>query len=806
MQMDIDALKVYQVNDSRTVLKCNGDYVVSTTFDTTENLCRVELRSSELGGPLKLLREWQVAGASDIGDIVAVDQKTQTVFAAHKNSSNVSILFSDKGVHSVRKLTPIPFKSKIKDIVRVDASETNQSTDAMVVLSETSEIAVLRFDSSTVRCKHLMLSFSSPLAFVSKRPRSTLVLACTSSARIELRVVLLECSSSSEYKVHEHPVIRLPVLQLSKQNEREVTRPPGVLGCTIQPQSIFVLYETGELHAIRCTKYSALKHSGTLNGWWDDHVRMPHEQKPVVIDSPTAIFNLLSGPVTHQRNVDHGSNGGICALGDSYVVVAYARYSSIWDAAYHTDHGFVELDNVVQSVCASTEMGVVYLESDSTIHSLEFDLIANGGSLSLANAVKRKGSCARIVTGNSGPVKDTLLSAQPVSVSSMKTAANAGKNFSQLYEKHLLSAKEIDQQHMNRVLNRRITSDASVLQKLNESFVRNSDSRIQGDSSNPSDLGLTMLPSEQVAAVTVARCLVEITEGKVEFVAPLIDIVSTGSVSFETVMQVLAPVFSEFGVKVPSLTSMAAYLSRFETMYALEAVVSGVTDLPESELVRAAQFANRMYEVHRSKRSTLRKQGKKVNKRDMEKVKELGRKSRRVLLKCIVARADRAKLMESFRKIRQEDVKSLLTYFSEVIYSYQTRKDNPFPSRKPNAKSGTKPRTKAASIAYRGIGNWLDWSQLVGEGEHVEVLELKGCMEWTCMLLDAHFSSLLFDDKCRSLIQKLLVCVTEQRRVSESMAPLLGGLEHIQAKLPVPSFKPLYEVFKVELGTSRVYR
>lgn len=824
-QMDIDVHKIYQTEDSNTLLRCSGDYVVSSTFDPSENFCRVELRSCELGGTVKLVREWQVLGATDIGDVVAVDHCSQTVFAAHSDSANVSVLFSDKDVHSVRKVIPVPFSSKIAKIIRFDVNESIHVADAMVLLSETCEMAVLRFEApSSVRCTELKLSFSSPLATVSKRARNQLALACGGGTKVALRVIQFDFNASKETTVHEYPAIELPLPKEKTENNPEVIDPSSVLGCTIQPQSIFILYESGDLHAIRCPNFIPAVHRGNLNGWWLSQGTDPHERNPAPLHSTTAIFSLLSGLVTHRTKAKRGSVGGICALGDNYVVVAFARYSSVWDAAYHTDHGYVELSDVIQCVQSSAENGVVFLEAESKVHALEFDLEASGGRLSLADALKRKGSCSKIVTANSGPVKDTLLSAQPVSVSSLKTAANAGKNFSQLYEKHLSTAKTADEKRITRIVNRVITAKAVDLEKLNESFVRKGETLLRGKHGESSELFLTMLPSEQLAAVTVARCLIEITQGNFKFVVPLIDMLGAGSVAFETVMQELGPLGAEYGVKVQSLSSIAAYLCRIETMYALEAVVSAVPDLPESDIVRAAQFANRIYEGHNNQLDALQKQYGDVNRNSLprssraqiERSEELVKKARGLILKCVVARTDKNSLIDSFRKVRQEDVKSMLMFFSEVISAFRTRCSDPLANASANVETTNdeqtrnaivKPKTKAESAAYRGIENWLDSTPKSIERRTAEGEELKGCIAWTGMLLDAHLSSLFLDVNCHPLLASLHSCVTEQRRYSDMATRLIGCFEHIEAGLPVPRFKPLYEVFKIELGSGgRAYR
>ncbi len=109
-------------------------------------------------------------------------------------------------------------------------------------------------------------------------------------------------------------------------------------------------------------------------------------------------------------------------------------------------------------------------------------------------------------------------------------------------------------------------------------------------------------------------------------------------------------------------------------------------------------------------------------------------------------------------------------------------------------------RTEEECIAYRGVEHWLDTHQTSSvKGVVAESQELRGCIEWASLVLDAHLASLVLDEEGRKTVTLLLKSVSFQRQQSELVAPVIGALEHIQAAIPLPKHKPLYTVTQHEV-------
>ncbi len=561
--MDIEISKTWQAQDPNSVVRCCGDYIVVTTHTERNNLCCLQLYSASHASsqiPPRQVAEWQIPGAADLGHIVAVDSVNKIVYAAHNNSLNVSVLSvakANSGLSGARRAVAVPFSSRILGIVRFDACENAPGGDVIVVVSESAEIAVLQSNehSSGVSSFKTTLSFSSPVAAVSKYGKNSLVLTCVGDGYIDVRVILIEPSVTTRIcRTIEKPAIRLPLLIQEQKRAPKVF----VLGCMIQPQSIFVLYSDGTLHAILAKDYNTAVHQNTLNAWWSVSPPIPGKPDQALTLKPTSTFKLLPGPAREvgrsgQTYGETVAKGGICSLGDHYVVVAYGKYCSIWDSAYHGDHGYTQVKDSISSVQPSGDFGEVLLEADGNVYSMEMESIADKG-LTLAEAMKRKGCCDAIWRGSG---KETLLKSQPVLVNLLKTVAEAGGDFSRVFEQHLKGDDTDDAQRFSRIFMRGKTPTAKDLSLAIRPYVRESGKLRRGNRGSSSDLGLAKLPSQHIATACGARCLYEIFEGKFEFVVPFIDMVGTGVMSNDSVLASLSSWDMKQNYKTVNVTSVA---------------------------------------------------------------------------------------------------------------------------------------------------------------------------------------------------------------------------------------------------------
>lgn len=804
--MDIEVRKLLRPGDPSAIVRCSGDYIVVTTPGSTDTACRVELYTLLQNGAVSRVAEWQCPGASDLGEIVVVDSVNRAVYAAHRDSTNVTVLLPSaerQEISGAKKVIALPFDGKILDIVRFpgDASSTG---DSFAVVSESGQVTVLKGTSSLCALCKTSLSFSAPVAAVSHYGKNALVFTLRNEDVLDIRVVLLNLSSEADVcSTTEKPAIRITLPK----------RKAKLWGCTMQPRSIFLLFSDGTLEAVHAKSYNASLHQGTLGAWWVASAPTARAADTSYNFSPASNFKLSSG-IAHKGSARSKTKvkGSISALGDHYVAVAFGKHCSIWDAAFHADHGYTKLAQSISSVQTTSDVREVRLLNDTTVFSLRMNSISDKG-LSLAEAMRRKGSCDAIW---SGPGKASLLRAQPVTVNLMKTVSDAGGGFARTFDHQLKMNDGHDRAEIKRILSRMKTPTPADLLTAIHPYVKSSNGRLRrGKHGKASDLGLAKLPSTHLAASTCARCLYEVSEGNLGFVAPFIDMAGTGVVSNEAVMASLSDWGSKEDARAVSFTSISSILSKsHRTLYALEAAVVGVSDLPESDIVRCAQMATRSRRVVKHQIADLERQ--QEQEESGEKNKDLAlrkrkmnailRKAHRLLLRCVVARVDRAQLMDALRKIPQHDVRNMLLYLTDILEDFEPRRSDPFYTVKSKEQQALAKSANVLSwtddmyLEYRGVGNWLDEVEIGSvEGIVGENQELQGCIEWASLILDTHLASIVLDEEGRSAVQSLLKSVTFQRQQSEAMAPMAGALEHILSDVPLPKHKPLYTVTTEEV-------
>lgn len=372
--------------------------------------------------------------------------------------------------------------------------------------------------------------------------------------------------------------------------------------------------------------------------------------------------------------------------------------------------------------------------------------------LSLAEAL----STRVVVAGAARPTPTfTTTTTTPVATHWLKTASNAGTE--SLSESVLAADGDADAETLGaRVMDPDCTIDADALCAAVGRFRKH-------------DKTLTPLPAPWWACSVVTRCLYEVKNRRFAYLVPLVDLLALGVVSHAALQGFL----SRFAVLLAaddkiSTTSLAASLCHPEALHALEAALLCVPDLPETDVVRCAQYAIRLRRAAKRADDT---------KSTAEWRNTIHVKTHRVLMRCVVVAVDMVRLGKALNSIPMSDVKDMLNFFANVLSTMRTR----------DVKLCVQGDCKSPDN-YVGVNRWLDDD--LSESQNVcERKELEGCMEWVGIVVDSHMASILLDSHCHDIVSDLLLQTNKQRQVLETMAPLVGALEHVERKLDVPDYQ-----------------
>lgn len=396
-------------------------------------------------------------------------------------------------------------------------------------------------------------------------------------------------------------------------------------------------------------------------------------------------------------------------------------------------------------------------------------------TLTLAEAIARRNVVEKVLSKDDPfLVQRPVLITQPVATNWMKTAANAGATFSDACLKGMRAEGEQETKLASRLIETECRID---LQALNTFLQRYS--KPKASTKNPG-----VLPSLHFTSSLVARCLYEMRQRNFDFIVPFINIVALGTVSYSSSGKYAVRMFEKHQLK---FTSFASVLAQQETLHAMEAALLSISDLPETDIVRCAQYATRLRRKCLQARPSVKKRPRTELESD-----PLLLKAQRVMLCCVTASVDSVRLVQALNSIPMSDVKELLIVFAEVILQLSTR---PFDlSIQSSAKQAACPEPEN----YRGTRNWIDGCFSIKR----ERKEIKGCIEWVEAVIDSHLASILLDSDLHVVVEKLLTYVSQQRSSLEALSPVAGALEHLQLNLPTLEHKELYRSYNLQVKAS----
>lgn len=779
----------------------SGTNVVSVSKWTQEG------EGTVLGRPI---REWEEAGGAKLTSCAVFDSRKGLVFAVLKDRRRyVTLQVSDerreKLVHENGRL--LQLNNTVFSILVVPGVAAEDDGDVIVVVSSTGELALLcaTGHDGEIESRTLDSLLVDTVIAVSRSEDGCIFIAGTMKSKVVVFPVFVRGGKSfAEMSLQRYAPIQLPPAQKSHL-PRGGSQGGSIVDVLCDDLYMVILYTDGIVHLLRplSSTFQSTSKSERLAAWYEGRDTTSSDPVMSLLER---VFRLSSSitedeassalsPMQPKNN--HVSN--LVRLDSNYFAIGYGRCVSIWDWAYHIGHGLVETDGSIHFLCPSRRQTNIMIGCASGMQELSVAEAEQSISFSLGLAVSRKGTCDFIETELYRAPDFVPMRAQPVTVSVTKLAAEAEGNASQLFRKKLESLDTQELQLANQVLNRLETNSPESILKLTKRFTVAHKRIRRGNRGKRSNLGLSELPSERLAAATVARCLYEIHLGNPAFAVSLIDMIGTGVVSSEAVLAVLGTsdswVGADEGQALTLLSIVDPLLKSDLYANALEAVVTRVADLPEPDVVRTVQYAVR------STQAEFLEFGSASTIPDSDdgsrKVEKLSRMTK-LLLKCVSSAVDRGRVIASLRQIPILDVIGILSRLDHILNGTgvdKNAKDDP-PSGAKRVSGVSKPfaqfnRQEIAS--YRGIGNWMDNDDK--RGRHLCKSGIEGCIEWSSHLIDAHLATLIMDESGREVASRLHNTVRRRRKELESVRGLHGLTTHLLEGKGVPSqTDPLYSI------------
>jgi hypothetical protein len=631
---------------------------------------------------------------------------------------------------------------------------------------------------------------------------------------------------------------------------------PAPIGFAIQPDAAFILYSGGTLRVFWPQGRRIEGHQdATLNRWRadgsahkvgdkspapdkDDHAvdENPAKRRKCMVRLAVKFDITLLAAVKGTTGNNSGEKasefasaadrppcGGLASVGGGYVMVGYGRVVSVWDGLYGVGHGYVELpcDLVSISKGAADGEAIVFL-SNGSIFSVAMDLSEEFEGLSLGIALKRQHSCLSITSFQSNTVLPSKapLHVQPVASSILKATADAGGSAPHLFENFVKTENRDEMRRVRKVLDPTATPTAKDVGDSMLKFVfgnkatrrvwkwaERSPSLKEQIASRPRHR-LELLPSERLAASVVARCLRELHRDGLTFLVPLIDMLGSGVVSADFVLAVIsdlnaASVGAESDEHVPvSLT--APLVRQVDTSSALEAMLLRVADIAELDVIRMVQFGLRIVEAHRSGKSEGKGELAYRAHEQEDALRTIPRRAERLLGRCITRPVDEKQVTSALQRMPLQDVVAFLRYLKRLLNDDALAEKVCFPGSWAENLERRADETDCDSPSeYRGAGLWLD-EPAFKDVSTVKALSLlqQRCVDWIGRLSDVHMTTLVMDERGAKVLTGLLEVVRAQKARTQSATPLIGILQHVREKFPVPTKEdPLYSVDCIHISS-----
>lgn len=756
---------------------------------------------STLEGPLA---RWSSYAAHNFTSCAVFDTTTQHVYASLQER-NGFITFPLTAASDNTSWNNEPhhflFKDKLFAFACLPSSRGDGDGDSVFAVSKTGQISFLRVSEASI-CKQRLLN---PLPLddilaVSTFEHDCLLVVGTRGSQAFVCPIVLENEGPFESVIMTQLVpIRVPEPPTSAISAKSA-RGNILLGFYFDHNCAAFLYADGTVHILR-SQSSAMKVGKKCFGEW----KYAHDNDVKAADQLVAaelvhVFRLCATLESNKPSLlasnekkSDGYSGGIVPLGRDYVAIGYGQYVSIWDLTYFVGHGLIKMSSWVNDICRGPSDATVLIGSESGMHE-----VSVGGAdvlipLTLGLAMTRNGTCEAIIVRKQSTKDAVPLRSQPVTVTVTKTAAEAGRPVEHLF-RGVMNALDTEELRMVRaLLSRELTGSAEAVARLTEEYTTHKKQVRRGNRGERTDMGLAKLPSERLAAASVARCLYEIHHGNAKYLVPLIDMLGTGVVSNEAVLTVIGLSDSwnmgpekeqlNFLSIVDSLLSSEVYCN------ALEAVVTRVSDLSEPDIVRVVQYINRVMRAEFDE--TIYAEDEATENPNKDKMVTLFSRGTHLLVKCVTARGERKRLVESLRQIPVADVVSILNRLEQILVCLnteelksKTRTTHARRSVREGFFSGNSFNEEDAKT-YRGVGDWLDKDDARYKAEN-KGAEIHGCITWICHLIDAHLTNIIMDASARKLIKRLLRVVKVRQREYMMMKSLQGLSSHLTGQRPVP--------------------
>lgn len=680
------------------------------------------------------------------------------------------------------------------------------ASDVVAAVSTTGEVKLLCFSESTGEissCSLAPLGIERVL-FVSKFQDKYLVVLGTKDGKIVLQALEVGCGKNIGTFKAEPPLETIlpspPDAVTTFMSEGK----SAVLGFILEEEYAFVLYQGGYIHIMTADIKKKGSSKAFPGAWFNKSAEtIPNSpQENIILRHAFQLLPDLSEKKASSSSLD-GNNedlrmsGGIVGLKGGYVAVGFGHYLSVWDGVYNVGHGLLHTRESIETLFEGVSSARVFVACGSSLKEL---IIGNGKrivSLSLGLTVKRKGTCDEIISNMLLDSESAPLHAQPVTVGPIKAAAEAGGNTNRLFRRVMESENNEETHMVRQLLSRSRTPSAESVSLLTKEYTSKLRKVRRGNFGKTSNLGLAKLPSERLAAVTVARCLYEIHNGNLKFLVPMIDMIGTGVVSSEASLAVIAVSDSwDMGPnsRPLSLTSIIDPLTVSDNyLNVIEAIVGRVADLPERDMVRIMQFAGRLCEVNTKK--SARESGSMDETAQNNEILTAVRlaRSKRLLKSCMTCTADRFLVIPALKKVPFTDVIALLHLFEEILgteqVGLQENEEEIIPDVPSKVRLGyfsEETFSEDSAIMYRGLRNWLDKDLAVRSGSGNRGQE-QGCIEWTCHVVDAHLADLILDNSARELMDRLLETVRQKRKESELLKGIEGLMCHLVDMKAIPN-------------------
>lgn len=746
-----------------------------------------------------------------LGSFAIPDSQKRHVYASLGDEKRVAkFALSEKQKLSLAIwVSNLDFQGRLLSLTSFPRDTLQHGRQLIVAISTIGEILFLCEDVSgtTVQKKIFQLQALDRVLSVSESQEGFLLVLGISKSKLCLAGVKVERSATlADLNAQVLPTVALPsppppVSVLLEKSENVV------LGFVIEPFCGFILFGGGFVHVITPHRNSHPQDGATLDAWFG--CKMPSsEEFSREIKAPKYAFRLSEYALNDQSAAlkvksecsDGSSFGSIARLCNGYVAIGYGHYISIWDGLHGVGHGMVHTNGNIRALQEGVSITRVIAATEDSLQEVIADS-SRSNPPSLGLAMKRRGACDAIIAGLEA-VETAPIRFQPVTVGPLKAAADAGGNSESIFQRVLEAENGVEVKLVRKLLSRKATQTAEAVIALIREYTISPNRKVRrGNHGEASNLGLAKLPSERVAAVTVARCLFEIYYGDLKYLVPLIDMVGTGVVSAEAVLSVLdvsdtwAINESEGGL---SLTSIIEPLtSSDKCVHAIEAIVRRVTDLPEEDMVRLIQFATRLSCGYQTNGTG------KVEDAEAGNIQKLMRNPGHTMLRrCLQTRPDRMRVIESIKRVPFTDVIAILEQIEGAFRSSWGAVDTgSLTEVPPEVRLGyfcEAEYDEEQATAYRGLRNWIDKES--GEKENVQKEYARNCIEWACHFVDAHLSSLILDSSGRELAQRWLPTARQRRSELETLKGIQGLVFHITEGKGLPEENdPMHEVRLLEV-------